>query len=141
MRSITTDNQDRCTTVMRPLAKRVTVPMNRRSTNEIMCEIRELSTTSFELPNINYRQNNGKMYRYVYGVTYHRLPLTVVKVNVQDENEPVLECGYLGQSDVLMPSEPVFVRRLPFDDNSAEDDGVLLVMVVIQFLAKVNFTF
>lgn len=87
---------------------------------------------------INYRRNNGRPYKYVYGVTYFKLPFAVVKMNVMQTNGPVLKMVYDGaNADLLMPSEPVFVERTPGRDESDEDDGVLLVMV----LSKMNNDF
>ncbi len=115
-------------------AKRITVPFIQKSESsredEIYCEIKVINSIPFELPVINYRRNNGKPYKFVYGVSYYAVPFAVVKFNVHEEDGKVLKIVYDGDGDdLLMPSEPVFVERCPDNDNVDEDDGVLLVMV------------
>ena len=121
---------------LKAMGKRITIPMNIETSNVIFCDIREInSNTPFELPVINYRKNNGKMYQFSYGVTYYKCPFAVIKLYVQKKKGPMLKLDYVGKgNDLLLPSEPIFVERLPFDENSAEDDGVLLVMVILNIL-------
>ncbi|WP_250008279.1 carotenoid oxygenase family protein [Actinoplanes sp. M2I2] len=83
---------------------------------------------SFELPRINYDRNNGKPYRYAYGVG-----------NVGVAGRPSGIYDALVKADVearqartwhepgLFPGEPVFV---PSPQATAEDDGVLLSLAL-----------
>lgn len=88
----------------------------------------ELSDEIFELPRIDYRERNGRPYRFVYGVGSYRdggepdLTDQLVKVDVSTgEASTWLEPG-------SYPGEPVFVPS-PRPDR-AEDEGVLLSVVL-----------
>jgi beta,beta-carotene 9',10'-dioxygenase len=87
-----------------------------------------LSDVNLELPRIDYRERNGRPYRYVYGVGAHPdgdspdFLDQVVKVDVESgEAQAWFEPG-------SYPGEPVFVPS-PEPDR-AEDDGVLLSVVL-----------
>ncbi|HSK50549.1 MAG TPA: carotenoid oxygenase family protein [Solirubrobacterales bacterium] len=90
----------------------------------------ELSEAALELPRIDYRERNGRPYRFVYGAGVHRgedgAPADfldqLVKVDVGDGAATTWwEPG-------SYPGEPVFVPT-PQPDR-AEDDGVLLSVVL-----------
>lgn len=87
---------------------------------------RTLVDHSAELPRINYGQYNTKPYKYVYanGIDKRGESVfldTIVKFDV--ESGGVKQWRY----DNHFPGEPVFVTR---PDASAEDDGVLLTVVL-----------
>jgi beta,beta-carotene 9',10'-dioxygenase len=88
----------------------------------------ELSDELLELPRIDYRQRNGRPYRYLYGAGTHDdggspdFIDQLVKVDVETgEAQRWFEPG-------SYPGEPVFVPA-PHPDR-AEDDGVLLSVVL-----------
>jgi carotenoid cleavage dioxygenase-like enzyme len=90
----------------------------------------ELSEATMELPRIDYRQRNGRPYRYLYGAGTHRdgsgepadFIDQLVKVDVESgEASTWWEPG-------SYPGEPVFVPS-PRPDRG-EDDGVLLSVVL-----------
>lgn len=90
----------------------------------------ELSEAALELPRIDYRERNGRAYRYVYGAGVHRdgdgappdFLNQLLKVDVDDGSASTWwEPG-------SYPGEPVFVPS-PEPDR-AEDDGVLLSVVL-----------
>jgi carotenoid cleavage dioxygenase-like enzyme len=88
----------------------------------------ELSDEILELPRIDYRERNGRPYRYVYGAGTHDDGAPpdfidqLVKVDVETgEAQRWFEPG-------SYPGEPVFVPA-PHQDR-AEDDGVLLSVVL-----------
>lgn len=82
----------------------------------------ELGDTGLELPRINYGRVNGRPYRYAWGVRADGEWLDhVVKLDV--ESGAVATWTQEG----CYPGEPVFV---PTPDGSAEDDGVLLSVVL-----------
>jgi beta,beta-carotene 9',10'-dioxygenase len=87
---------------------------------------RETIAEGFELPRINYRRNNARPYRYVYG-TYGpsgEAGAFLDRIQKCDVNEgDVLEWSEPG----CYPGEPVFV---PAPDATGEDDGVLLSVVL-----------
>lgn len=85
-----------------------------------------LTTESIELPRLNYKRNNAKVYRYTYGVSNRRdrpfdFNNQLVKVDVRDRSAKVWrdENCYVG--------EPVFVAA---PSASAEDKGVVLSVVL-----------
>lgn len=92
----------------------------------------QLSDTAIELPRIDYRERNGRPYRYVYGVgiddggdddpTDLDFVNELTKVDVENgESRSWSEAG-------AYPGEPVFVPS-PEPDRG-EDDGVLLSVVL-----------
>lgn len=90
----------------------------------------ELSEAALELPRIDYRERNGRPYRYVYGAGVHRdedeVPSDfldqLVKVDVGDGTATTWwEPG-------TYPGEPVFVPSPR--PGRAEDEGVLLSVVL-----------
>ncbi|MGH2975202.1 MAG: carotenoid oxygenase family protein [Solirubrobacterales bacterium] len=88
----------------------------------------QLSTASLELPRIDYRERNGRPYRYVYGVgapshdEESEFVDRLVKIDVATgASEEWHEPG-------AYPGEPVFVPS-PEPDR-AEDEGVLLSVVL-----------
>ncbi|KAM3920984.1 carotenoid-cleaving dioxygenase, mitochondrial-like [Leptodactylus fuscus] len=84
-----------------------------------------------ELPTINYSQYNTKKYRYFYGCGFQSLVGNyLVKVDVDTKQSKVW------QEDGYYPSEPVFV---PSPNSSAEDDGVVLSVVVSPWQGKTPF--
>ncbi len=84
-----------------------------------------LGDTPMEFPRINYRRNHARPYRYAYGVGASLVggePVsTIARVDVTDG-----DTQWWGAPD-LFPGEPVFV---PDPDGTAEDDGVLLSVVL-----------
>jgi beta,beta-carotene 9',10'-dioxygenase len=105
----------------RPLRYRV-------SLDEPQVREEELSDVSLELPRIDYRERNGRPYRYVYGAGAHPdgdapdFLDQLVKLDVDSgEAQAWFEPG-------SYPGEPVFVPS-PEPDR-AEDDGVLLSVVL-----------
>jgi beta,beta-carotene 9',10'-dioxygenase len=78
----------------------------------------------FELPRINYRRNNGRPYRYVYGNGQAELGGFLGTIQKGD----VVEGSTLEWSEPgAFPGEPVFV---PAPDAEREDGGVLLSVVL-----------
>jgi beta,beta-carotene 9',10'-dioxygenase len=77
----------------------------------------------FELPRINYRRHNGRPYRFAWGLGERGDGFldTIQKADV--------EAGEVATwaEDGCFPGEPVFV---PAPDASAEDDGVILSVVL-----------
>jgi carotenoid cleavage dioxygenase-like enzyme len=85
-------------------------------------EARDLWDGNFELPRIAYRTHNGRPYRYAYGVGGEATWIDrIVKLDVDAGTAAHWE------SAGCYPSEPVFV---PAPDAGAEDDGVLLSVVL-----------
>lgn len=86
-------------------------------------DTRVLADTDLELPRINYRANNTKPYRYIYGGSSAGASFLkrLVKVDVQDGSHRVWEEAN------AWAGEPVFVPR---PGAEAEDDGVLLSVVL-----------
>lgn len=82
-----------------------------------------LSETPIELPRINYRANNTKPYSFVYGVGLAEDGVMdrVVKIDVQSGD------ALTWQEPNCFAGEPVFVAT---PDGTAEDDGVLLSLVL-----------
>jgi beta,beta-carotene 9',10'-dioxygenase len=76
-----------------------------------------------ELPRINYRANNQRPYRYVYGTgSGDRTTLDqIVKIDVTDGSSTIWRESACGVG------EPVFVAA---PDSIAEDDGVVLTIVL-----------
>jgi carotenoid cleavage dioxygenase-like enzyme len=88
--------------------------------------MRELADVDLELPRINYGACNGQPYRYVYGGSAGDAAFLkrLVKIDVRDGSyatwdEPDAWAG-----------EPVFVPRPGGDGQRAEDDGVVLSVVL-----------
>jgi carotenoid cleavage dioxygenase-like enzyme len=82
----------------------------------------QLGDTNLELPRINYRHHNGRPYRYAWGVKADGAWLDhVVKLDVETGEHATWS------EDGLYPGEPVFV---PAPDAKAEDDGVLLSVIL-----------
>jgi carotenoid cleavage dioxygenase-like enzyme len=108
----------------KPMARRIIVPLNVSSvsSDSVYCNIRDLnSNLSLELPNINYSKLNTLPYKYVYGANIYRNPLSIVKINVENEAEQWEFKFEKGE----IPTEPVFIEN---PNPQSEDDGVLLVM-------------
>lgn len=88
---------------------------------------RETIAQGFELPRINYRRNNGHPYRYVYG-SWASPANGAANFITHIQKGDVVEGGTLEWSEPgCYPGEPVFV---PAPDATAEDDGVLLSVVL-----------
>ncbi|WP_235298540.1 carotenoid oxygenase family protein [Portibacter marinus] len=95
-------------------------------------ELKRLSDKLIELPRIYYEKYNSKPYRYVYGagntVSGNFLDdITKIDVETGDSKKWYHEHCY--------PGEPIFI---PSPDNEAEDDGVV-VSVVLDTDAKNTF--
>ena len=118
------------TDLIKAMAKRIIIPMDLTTDNtskEIFCQLKYVnSRVSIELPTINYDKFNGKPYKYFYGANHFTKPFSVVKINVEDE-EDMKEMKYKQDNNDFLPSEPIFVES-PNAKN--EDDGVVLVMVL-----------
>lgn len=86
-------------------------------------DTRALADVDLELPRINYRANNGKPYRYVYGGSTGDAAFLkrLVKVDVADGSHQVWD------EPGAWAGEPVFVPR---PGAEAEDDGVVLSVVL-----------
>jgi len=111
------------------VARRIEIPINtnEKSTNEVHCKMYDLNSNfAFEAPTINYWNNNGLPYKYIYGVNHYRRPLSVCKVNTEKPNE-IIEKVFSNQGENVLPSEPVFVEK---PGGESEDDGLILVMVL-----------
>jgi beta,beta-carotene 9',10'-dioxygenase len=111
------------------LAKRIEIPinLNDKSKKEVPCVLKDINSKfAFEAPAINYWNNNGKSYKYIYGVNHYRRPLSVCKINTENPTE-VIETIYSEPNSNLLPSEPVYVQN---PESNVEDDGVILVMVL-----------
>jgi carotenoid cleavage dioxygenase-like enzyme len=87
---------------------------------------RETIAEGFELPRINYRRNNARPYRYIYG-TYG--PAGVPGAFLDRIQKCDVSDGEVSEwsEDGCYPGEPVFV---PEPDAKEEDDGVLLSVVL-----------
>jgi carotenoid cleavage dioxygenase-like enzyme len=87
---------------------------------------RDLADTDLELPRIDYRERNGRPYRYVYGGSSAGAPFLkrLVKVDVQDGSMSTWE------APDAWAGEPVFVPRPGRDVAAGEDDGVVLSVVL-----------
>ena len=98
--------------------QRLTLPLDGTPPSE-----RELADVDIELPRINYRRNNTRPYRYVYGNGTGGAPFLkrIVKIDVTDGSFTAWE-----EPDAWA-GEPVFVPR---PDGEAEDDGVLMSVVL-----------
>jgi carotenoid cleavage dioxygenase-like enzyme len=108
----------------KPMARRIIVPLDLSSVNSesVYCKIKDLnSNLSLELPNINYSKLNTLPYKYVYGANIYQNPLSIVKINVENDAEQWEFKFEKGE----IPTEPVFIEN---PNPQSEDDGVLLVM-------------
>ena len=95
---------------------------------EIYCPIWDLQPDMiFEMPAINYKRFNGKPYQYIYGVNYNSKPFSIIKIDLAKPLEVFEWKFFEDNSEEFLPSEPVFVEN---PNGRAEDDGVLLVMVL-----------
>lgn len=86
-------------------------------------EERRLSDESVELPRINYRANNCRPYRHVYGVGFSEAGPFSKLVKIDAETGESIAWSEAG----CFAGEPVFVEA---PDGSAEDDGVVLSLVL-----------
>ncbi|MGB0890540.1 MAG: carotenoid oxygenase family protein, partial [Solirubrobacterales bacterium] len=84
---------------------------------------KRLSDTPLELPRINYAANNGKAYRFAYGVSAADEYSLNVLAKVDVETGDALTWS---EGDCAV-GEPVFVAS---PEKRAEDDGVLLSVVL-----------
>jgi Lignostilbene-alpha,beta-dioxygenase and related enzymes len=100
--------------------RRYRVPLTGRDAS------RETIAEGFELPRINYRERNGRPYRYVYGSYGPTGEPGAFLDRIQKGD--VTDGGVLEWSENgCYPGEPVFV---PTPDATAEDDGVVLSVVL-----------
>jgi carotenoid cleavage dioxygenase-like enzyme len=81
---------------------------------------------AFELPGINYRHKNTKLYQFAYGLGVHKTDPSdfvnqLVKLNVESGEVD------LWYEDGCYPGEPVFV---PAPSAKSEDDGLILSVVL-----------
>jgi carotenoid cleavage dioxygenase-like enzyme len=81
---------------------------------------------AFELPGINYRENNSREYRFAYGLGLRNAnPLDflnqLIKLDVEDGHLQVWH------QDGCYPGEPIFVSN---PDEQGEDEGVILSIVL-----------
>ncbi len=114
--------------LVKSIAKRITIPLLERQGDFVVyCQIRDLnSEVAFELPVINYAENNGTYYRYFYGTNNtYKLPYSVIKMDVET-GETWEKCFNDGDRKYL-PTEAAFVKN---PNGTREDDGVLLVLVL-----------
>ena len=90
---------------------------------------KEVDTTDtgiyFEMPTINYKYYNSYRYQYAYGLSYHgnseNIENALIKVDMND-----LTTREWYQAN-MYPQEGIFV---PNPDSIAEDDGVILTVVL-----------
>ena len=87
---------------------------------------RETIAEGFELPRINYRRNNGRPYRFVYGNYGPVGEAGTFLSTIQKGDVTTGEVSEWAESGSY-PGEPVFV---PAPDARAEDEGVLLSVVL-----------
>ena len=83
-----------------------------------------LAEVPFELPRIDYGRQNGRPYRYAYGLSANaagEFLNVALKLDVEERSFDTW------QEDGCYPSEPVFVRE---PDAAGEDDGVALSVVL-----------
>jgi beta,beta-carotene 9',10'-dioxygenase len=87
---------------------------------------RELADVDLELPRINYRARNGLPYRYAYGASAGDAAFLkrLAKIDVTDGTVAVWD------EPGAWAGEPVFVPRVGGDGIEAEDDGVVLSVVL-----------
>ena len=102
--------------------------MKEKSKDEIYCTQKFLNDKfAFEFPMINYWENNGKPYRYVYGMNQNEnTPYSITKMDLMNPMD-IKEQVYDNGETAIIPSEPVFVPR---PNAESEDDGVVLSMVM-----------
>jgi beta,beta-carotene 9',10'-dioxygenase len=88
--------------------------------------VEDLADTDLELPRINYRRHNGRPYRYAYGSTSggEGFLRSLAKIDVTDGTVRTWS------ADGCWAGEPVFVPRAGRDPDQAEDDGVILSVVL-----------
>ncbi|HEU4973906.1 MAG TPA: carotenoid oxygenase family protein [Baekduia sp.] len=88
--------------------------------------VRPLAGVDLELPRIDYRERNGRPYRYAYGAGAGGASFLkrLVKVDVEDGTTRVWE-----EPDAWA-GEPVFVPRPGRNAATGEDDGVVLSVVL-----------
>jgi len=84
-----------------------------------------IASDSLELPRLNYRQVNGRPYRYVYGAGI--APETREFLNQIVKIDVTTGRSIVWREARCYPSEPVFVAR---PGATAEDDGVVLTVVL-----------
>ena len=116
------------TNKIKSIARRITIPVDYQSITKgpVYCDIKNLnSDLVFELPTINYSENNGKPYSYFYALSYFKKPFSVIKLNVNKPSEWWEKIYEINGSKNVLPSEPVFVAR---PNAESEDDGVLIVL-------------
>lgn len=82
-------------------------------------ESKILCKDNIELPSINYKKNNTKDYRYVYGLNIKNSTFfnRVLKVDIKSEKYNHYEKKH------CIPSEPVFIQN---PNSDKEDDGIIL---------------
>lgn len=88
---------------------------------ELLCEL------GCETPQVNYKENLGKEYRYFYAISSDvdvENPGTLIKVDVLNKTRKTW-C-----EENCYPSEPIFVPR---PNSEFEDDGVILSAIVWGF--------
>jgi carotenoid cleavage dioxygenase-like enzyme len=119
---------DRLRTAPPPLSAQARLRRYRLSLDHGRVAEEQLSDSVIELPRIDYRERNGRPYRYVYGVGLDEDPTDpdfvneLTKIDVESgESRSWTEPG-------AYPGEPVFVPS-PEPDRG-EDDGVLLSVVL-----------
>ncbi|KAK6177601.1 hypothetical protein SNE40_015669 [Patella caerulea] len=76
-----------------------------------------------ELPQINYKTNNGKKYRYIFASTIFTRENRILKLDLKTRK--FLEFTNIGVNS--LPGEPIF---LPKPGSTKEDEGVLLAPVI-----------
>ncbi|XP_017287496.1 beta,beta-carotene 9',10'-oxygenase [Kryptolebias marmoratus] len=105
--------------------------------NKVFCQSEELYGNDLyeygglEFPQINYGRVNARPYRYFYGCGFrHLVGDSLLKMDLKDKT---LKVWY---QKGFYPSEPMFV---PSPDAAAEDDGVILSVVLTPSQDKGTF--
>ena len=90
----------------------------------VECEV--LSSQQLELPTYDYRRYNTKPYRYVYAAGMRQdLPEVAYNQIIKADVHARVSLSWF--QDGCFPGEPIFV---PAPDAAAEDDGVVLCLVL-----------
>ena len=100
------------------------------SSSEVIVRAQTLFTDNIELPQINYKQVNGKKYQFLYGIIREEGRLGLVKADVIHRTKKTWF-----EADCY-PSEPIFVHR-PTNEgkisgHQEEDDGIVLSLVIYE---------
>ncbi len=119
---------DRVRTAPPPASAQARLRRYRLSLDDGRLAEEQLSDSVIELPRIDYRERNGRRYRYVYGVGLDDDPTDLDFVNELTKIDVESGESHSWTEPGAYPGEPVFVPS-PEPDRG-EDDGVLLSVVL-----------